>query len=629
MPANSLIIGVDLAPIRPIPRTITFQSDITTDSCRATLRAHLKTWKAETVLHDGAPNVGTAWVHDAFSQAELVLQALKLATEVLGEGGTFVTKVFRSKDYNPLLWVFNQLFSKVDATKPPSSRNVSAEIFVICRGFKAPKRLDPKLLDPRLVFAELANPTADHEAKVFKPERRKRKRGGYEEGEYTQFQEAFASHFIQSTDPILVLASLSKLTFQQKRDRDMLLEAIDQSPSTTAEIRQCCDDLKVLGRKEFRMLLRWRLQLREKFGFVTNYHLTNTNDDDGLVDIAPMDDNLRLQQELSVLNDAHISRRKREKRRENATKQREIIRMQMHMLAPTDIGLEQNGPNGEDQLFGLNALKNQRVDGFNRHRGLSVQGAPSSVKPKDDQRLKSGDEIGQHDLDNDKYEDIDEDRLDSELDLMYVQYQARKASSDMKYRAKKARQEYDDDWEGIANSSTSENDRSGFESESESESELRSVNVSQDSFHDHLGKSVRASATLTRRASLFFDQDDLKDIIGDVSQLNENHIVNEDEQETSMSTMEDDCGKVQRDAPYQIEQFENEMHSQGTKNISETAHWLTTNPQEDIPSPMSNQIVTYDWQKEKQGVNDALVLSGTRSRPSKHRMNCDLRMTIY
>lgn len=49
----------------------------------------------EVVLHDGAPNVGGVWSSEAYSQSSLVLEALKLATDVLTPNGAFVTKIFR------------------------------------------------------------------------------------------------------------------------------------------------------------------------------------------------------------------------------------------------------------------------------------------------------------------------------------------------------------------------------------------------------------------------------------------------------------------------------------------------------------------------------------------------------
>ena len=92
MPVQSHIVGVDLMPIKPIPGTTGFVGDITSLETRREIARLFKNEKADVVLHDGAPNMGTNWDYDAFAQNELTLKALKIATEHLRRNGTFVTK---------------------------------------------------------------------------------------------------------------------------------------------------------------------------------------------------------------------------------------------------------------------------------------------------------------------------------------------------------------------------------------------------------------------------------------------------------------------------------------------------------------------------------------------------------
>ncbi|KAI3982657.1 hypothetical protein MKX01_021414, partial [Papaver californicum] len=111
IPVGSFVLGIDLFPIKPIRGAISVEEDITTAKCRATIKRLMSENGVrgfDVILHDGSPNVGGAWAQEATVQTSLIIDSVKLATEFMSPKGTFVTKIFRSQDYNAVLYCLKQ-----------------------------------------------------------------------------------------------------------------------------------------------------------------------------------------------------------------------------------------------------------------------------------------------------------------------------------------------------------------------------------------------------------------------------------------------------------------------------------------------------------------------------------------
>ena len=191
------------------------------------------------------------------------MAALKTASDHLVKGGVFCTKIYRSVDYNALIWVLQQLFEDVQTMKPSSSRSQSSEIFLICIGFIAPKTIDAKLFDPNFVFKEIEDPGTKRPDVLHKKyeDSYKRQRSGYDDKLGMTLRATIkVADFIHSKDPVRVLTDMTEVVFEDDADKLYL-----EHPRTIEEVKIALSDLKVLGKIDFKKLLKWRQLMRDTY----------------------------------------------------------------------------------------------------------------------------------------------------------------------------------------------------------------------------------------------------------------------------------------------------------------------------------------------------------------------------
>ena len=409
MPQGSIVLGVDLLPIRSLRNVKTLVQDITTAECRREVTKELHGWKADVVLCDGAPNIGSAYSKDAYVQNELVIAALKTATEHLAEGGTFCTKVYRSKDYNALVWVLQQFFVDVQAMKPNSSRSQSAEIFLVGMKYLAPTNIDPKLLDPNHVFKDVScetdgPKTVDVMHKKYDMHNKK-SRVGYEDvtGSVLLSKTCTVTDFIKSKDAVRLLTDKNSFVFT-----DECKAAYLDQPATTEEVQICFQDLRVLGRLDFKKLLKWRLLM-----------IKNTEDPEEEMEVveAPV----REKKSVSALTEEEIQEEiqerraqlaliaHKEKKKTRLSAQKERRRQQLGMTS------DSFGVDEDMELFSLNKSDTK------------YQSELEGVQEVDLEELEEGfeEDSEDEDADDNGLIELDNEGLETELETEYLRFASR------------------------------------------------------------------------------------------------------------------------------------------------------------------------------------------------------------
>lgn len=129
------VVGVDLTAIEEIPGAILLQADFTLTETQEQIRT-LINGEVDVVISDmAAPACGMTDV-DHMRIMMLVEEAYSFSLAVLKPGGAFVAKVLRGGTETNLLKMIKHSFKKVSHFKPQSSRQDSAEMYVVALDFK-------------------------------------------------------------------------------------------------------------------------------------------------------------------------------------------------------------------------------------------------------------------------------------------------------------------------------------------------------------------------------------------------------------------------------------------------------------------------------------------------------------
>lgn len=131
------IIALDLLPMEPVADVVFVQGDFREPKVVETLERALEGKPADLIISDMAPNLSGVGIADAARMADLIELAVDFALDHLKQDGALLVKCFHGTGYSQLVELFKRHFVRVAPRKPKSSRDQSAETYLLGRGLKA------------------------------------------------------------------------------------------------------------------------------------------------------------------------------------------------------------------------------------------------------------------------------------------------------------------------------------------------------------------------------------------------------------------------------------------------------------------------------------------------------------
>lgn len=129
------VVAVDILDMAPLPGVEFIQGDFREDAVLAEVEKRLAGAQVDLVMSDMAPNLSGIGLVDQARASHLAELALDFALKWLKPGGHLLVKTFQGESYNEVRARLRPYFAQLLTRKPPASRNRSAEMYLLGKGF--------------------------------------------------------------------------------------------------------------------------------------------------------------------------------------------------------------------------------------------------------------------------------------------------------------------------------------------------------------------------------------------------------------------------------------------------------------------------------------------------------------